>query len=456
MTWFGVGVIAGLLAIAPAESPSKLSADLERAIAAGEDEAAIGIVRKLGDRNEPGAAEVLLSIAQKGIPERYYRECVAALARMEACGEFLQKEMARGKPERKIVILHVTAKMTGARGGDLIAAGLADKNAFVQRLAVEATRVRKLAATVPPLIDLLQTLLRAKVRDVLYYDVRDALTEITGQDFDAVEDWRNWWEANGKGFDPKKVEEGRTKVERKVRGGKTDPTFFGVPIASKNAVFVIDVSGSMLLVQKDDIPGLTEVGDQDKHGEGKPPEEKLTPENERLARYWMRIEMAKRALLKVLSGLSADTRFNIIAFHSQTVPYKKGSQIASPATRKTADAWVRGLQAKLHTNTLDALEAAFQSDPGLNTIYFLSDGIPMKDGVNAEPTGPILDRVLEINRYRSVKIHTFGFYPIMFRGGVAEELEKANQFLKALAEKTGGTFTYMKVDPNEKPPPDFK
>ncbi|MBN1419480.1 MAG: hypothetical protein JXP34_11930, partial [Planctomycetes bacterium] len=306
MHWMVLSVLAGFAAAAPAESPSKLSSDLVRAIGASDDEKATGIIRTLADRNAPEAAEVLLGIAAKGIPERYFRECVDGLARMDGCGEFLQKEIERGRPERKIVVLHATVKMTGDRGGEIIAAALADKNAFVQRLAVEAARTRRLAATVPPLVDLLEAL-SGKTKDVLYYDVRDALTGITGQDFDAIEDWRNWWAVNGKGFDPKKVDEGRTKVERKVRGGESDPTFFGVPVASKNTVFVIDVSGSMLLVQKDDIPGLTEVGDQDKHGEGKPPEEKLTPENERLARYWMRIEMAKRALLKVLQALGADT-----------------------------------------------------------------------------------------------------------------------------------------------------
>ena len=82
-------------------------------------------------------------------------------------------------------------------------------------------------------------------------------------------------------------------------------------IFGKNIVFVIDTSGTMRFVQKDDIPGLAMSNGTDKDTGTKASDEKLTKDNERLAKFWCRIEMAKRALLKALNGLDAEVALHI-------------------------------------------------------------------------------------------------------------------------------------------------
>ena len=47
------------------------------------------------------------------------------------------------------------------------------------------------------------------------------------------------------------------------------------------------------------------------------------------------------------------------------------------------------------------------------------------------------------------------FHPFTMAEAPIPQLQRANEFLKKMAQKTGGTFTAMKVDPAEKPPPDF-
>ena len=54
---------------------------------------------------------------------------------------------------------------------------------------------------------------------------------------------------------------------------------------------------------------------------------------------------------------------------------------------------------------------AFNADVKTNTIFFLSDGLPSKDGKVNDATRPILDKLFELNRFRKIKIHTFGFDP---------------------------------------------
>jgi len=61
-----------------------------------------------------------------------------------------------------------------------------------------------------------------------------------------------------------------------------------------------------------------------------------------------------------------------------------------------------------------------------------------------------------LNKFRKIKIHTFGFDPVVYPENKAgripnPDLQSANKFLKELAEKTGGTFTIMKVDTTQTP-----
>jgi hypothetical protein len=382
---------------------------------------------------------------------------LAALAAFdnEACIKYYQDEVQGKEPNSRVLAVDIAGAMTGDKGISIILTGLKDGAINVIESALNATIKRRPKDAVPVLIDLVDEWTKKKTKDAVFYNIRQTLVELTGENIDQPEDWRKWWEASKVAFDPKKVKETGKRSTRRI-GGDEDPQFFGVPISSKNAVFVIDISQSMMYVQKDDIPGLSTADGTDKGGGMKQAKEKLTTENERLAKYWTRIEMAKRNLIKVLKGLKSPTKFNIVAFNDKVLKFTKSSQGVVAATQKKGTEWVQGLRINGNTATLQAIKDAFTSDSGVNTIYFLSDGLPSKDGVNIDNLDDLLKEIEKLNRFRKIKIHTFGFDPKTMAGMTNPDLQRANDFLAKLAQSTGGTFTLMKVDPNEKPPKDFK
>ena len=156
--------------------------------------------------------------------------------------------------------------------------------------------------------------------------------------------------------------------------------------------------------------------------------------------------MAKRELHKVIAQMSKDTTFNIVSFSTDARLFRKKSVKASSGNKKKAQKFNKDLEHDGHTHTLAALIKAFKSDKKTNTIFFLSDGQPSKDGRSPDPVEPILDKLFEMNRFRKIRVYTFGFYPRGQRGGKSVELEEANRWLKELAKRTGGKFTAMEVD----------
>jgi hypothetical protein len=55
----------------------------------------------------------------------------------------------------------------------------------------------------------------SKDRGQVYQEVRDALFDITDQDFDTVADWKKWWEISKATFDPMKKPTGILERSRK-------------------------------------------------------------------------------------------------------------------------------------------------------------------------------------------------------------------------------------------------
>lgn len=445
-----------------ADSISSLKKDLYKAVGGNDITDAQTVADKLVGMGSQDAAEVMFELASHRNAEKIsyeiFQVLLKALAAMDAqeCIDYYLKAFSGRNLYARVVAVDMATLMTGDKGVPLILKGLEDKNNSVLQAALKATLKAKPKDAVPVLIDIYTEWSKKKVKDSVFYDIKNTLVQLTHENMKLPQEWEKWWNANKRSFDPKKLDaKGRTARNPEL-GGDDDPDFFGVPISSKNAVFVIDVSGSMVLVQKDDIPGLTGVSGADQTTVVRKPKEKMTPENERLAKYWSRIWMAKRHLIKVLLGLQTPTKFNVIAFQSKAVPMNKRSMPVSGSRKKKAALWVKNLQTRGNTATLDAIKAAFESDRAVNTIYFLSDGEPSKDGKVKDDTEGILKEVLQLNRFRKIKIHTFGFDPKNMAGMASPDLLKAETFLKSLAKQTGGTYTSMKVDPKETPPPDFR
>jgi hypothetical protein len=459
-----LALFPALLLSSPPEDQKKSPADLVRlirkAVEGGKEDEALALIRELG-----GTGAALKDLFDLGIKiqiPRLYHEVTAQLAARtdEEALKYFEAE-ARGSNEvRQIYLADVLAEMKAPRAVEIAGLLVEDKNPTVLRSAIATMGKLKVRGSVAPLLKLLERLEGTKDRGQVYQELRDALFALTGQDFEAVADWKKWWDINQGTFEPGKQVEGATQVRKAPRDSV--PEFAGKKIFGKNVVFVIDTSGTMRFVQKDDIPGLGVVskGRDSEKASGRVKEGSLTKENERLARFWGRMEMAKRALLKAIQGFDARARINVLEFNSKVKRLEKTLFSATPAAKKKAEDWVRKMKwiPNGNTNTMASLEEAFAVDGSVSEIYFLSDGIPSKDGTVNDPPGPILERVEALNRFRKVKIYTFGFDPkylLKENGDQSKDLTQANEFLKTLAESTGGTFTELKVT-DEKPPKEFK
>ena len=443
----------GLVFPADAADLKKLKKDIKKAIQGGEPDTAMELISEIAAIGDEKAIAALFKVGKKyAVTEALYKKVIEELAGIQDAAEWVVKKGDKSKGTDLVFIGDIcTACADQEIARNFLVQLMEEKSPIVRGVAVTGLEKSAHHDAIEPLIDLLEALSKKKRKNVLYYKVRDALFNLTFQDFDLIQDWRNWWAPNKGSFDPKKLDEaGKTGVKRKKRGDDAD--FFGVPITSKNVVFVIDTSGSMALVQKDDIPGLghTDGSDSGK-GEGG---SQMTPEDLRLAHFWRRMEMAKRELKKCITAVKSDTLFNIVTFNTETKSWKKKAFLATPKNKKNAIKFTDDLRfiERGNTNTQGALDHAFRADKKTNTIFFLSDGLPSMDGMVNDPTGPILDRVFRINRFRKIKINTFGFDSRRQDGQISGHLETANEFLKQLAKATGGTYSDMKVDNSIKPP----
>ncbi len=416
--------------------------------AGGDPTQAIGLMQQIAAVGGPEAvAEVYEVGLEVLINEAFYKAVLEQLRKMDGILAHVVARAEKANTPEGVYICDLLTGVDALEARQVLIKLVKDPHPYVQQGAVLGLQKCMHRDAIGPLIDLYAELMKQK-KDHLYYLVGDALFILTGLEYDLIEEWRQWWEGpNAQHFDPKADETGRTGKVRKRR--EPNPAeFFGVPIESKNVCFVFDRAGSMGYIEKDDIPGLGRASGDDQHS-GASGGGQMTPDDQALADFWRRISMAKRELTKVFRLLEEDCLFNVVAFSTQADLFKKKAMQATQSNKNSAIKWVEAFKPEGSTNTLDALIKAFASDPRLTTIYFLSDGTPSKDGRTDDPPEPILDKVFELNRFRKIKIHTFGFSARWFSSGEpSPQLEKSNAWLRRLSEATGGTFTEMKVDPN--------
>ncbi len=440
------------------KSVADLAKQIRRKIDTGKEPEALPLIKELAANGGEDAVKAIFEAGLRLTIPALYKEVASILAARtdEASLKFFEAE-ARGSQEvRQIFLADFLAEMKSPRAGEFLGILLENKDTGVRRATIAALGKLRTKECVEPLLKLLTSLDASKDRGQVYQEVRDAIFEVTGQDYDAVADWQKWWDLAKATFVPGKKAEGPTQTRKPTRD--TAPEFAGKKIFGKNVIFIIDTSGTMSLVQKGDIPGLGGSDGSDSGKRVREPDEQITPENSRLAKFWSRMEMAKRSLLKALEAFDARARINVLEFNERVKKLEKVLVVFNPANKKKAATWVKKLKYVEggKTNTRAALQEAFECDRTTTEMYFLSDGIPSKDGVTDDPTEPILDKVESLNRFRKIKIHTFGYDPVhMLEGVEIPQLVKANGFLKKLAQRTGGTFTLLKVT-DEKPPKDFR
>ena len=217
------------------------------------------------------------------------------------------------------------------------------------------------------------------------------LRDLSGRKYGLdVRPWRDWVAALGPDWRaPPPTERGRVDA---VLGGSR-AALVGLPILSQRVTFLIDLSGSMW-EERDG--GVT------------------------------RKQVVDARLRECLEALGADTRFNLIPYTRDPIPWKEALQPAGPRNVAAALTWFERRTERGPGNVWDALVLALE-DPEVDTVVMLGDGAPSGgDRYRFELLADLIDRE---NLGRSVVVDSI---LVDARG------HKTRQTWAEIARRTGG------------------
>lgn len=149
---------------------------------------------------------------------------------------------------------------------------------------------------------------------------------------------------------------------------------------------------------------------------------------------WTRNSFCNEQLAEVLTGLSPQSRFNVITYSSGVSKVFTDVVQASKDNVESAIAKVRSVPASGSTNSEAALRAAYENPTDPQQIYFLTDGRP-----NTTPSS-ILSQVDAWDKGRHIPVNGIVF---LMPGGD----EVAKKFMFDLSEKTHGAFNAIEEAP---------
>ncbi|MHC4662763.1 MAG: hypothetical protein ACYS8W_13865 [Planctomycetota bacterium] len=456
--------------------------EFKAAVKSKDFSAAAHQAERVAEDDSSRAVKVIISEAVKSDSGQLIRAITPPLSKMnDAEAVKAMTDILQGSKWKEQIIV---AETFGWRGDEAtlkaLVEALGEKKEEVLRVVLESLKKRRCSEIVEPLIKFLEE--HESDGGRLCGDAKEILRLITGERLDKAADYRAWWENYG-GKDFKKPE--KSKEEQRY----TTASFFGVEIASKRCVFIIDVSGSMQRTDPLPPPGDEGEGSSPKTGKGlvgdgddEDDDEGVAPIDPNASR--VRIERAKAELIKVVKVLPGDTKFTILAFSSPGAVVKKGEQpkrwtqrdfpkpTEDPKAVRTVVFWkprlikadkknkesaidfVKDFTAAGKTFTDDVLKEAFKVKDA-DTFYFLTDGMPDKYGL--EPIGyrtPTTDEILQLvanlNAMRRIKINTFGFVERTQqarrrpRPAGMPSAAAFTEFLKKLAKENGGKFRELR------------
>ncbi|XP_060119469.1 von Willebrand factor A domain-containing protein 3B-like [Heteronotia binoei] len=140
-----------------------------------------------------------------------------------------------------------------------------------------------------------------------------------------------------------------------------------------------------------------------------------------------KLPVVKEKILQLIrEQLQNKTKFNLVKFDAEVIAWKEKPADVNEHNLEDALLWVKGLQVGSSTNTLKALQFAFD-DSKTQAIYLLTDGRP------DQPPQTIL---AQLELQRKIPIHTISFNC---------DDTRANKFLHQLANETGGRFHYYHI-----------
>jgi hypothetical protein len=445
---FLVGVAVVLFLAASSLGGEDLSALVKKFNEASQAQdwaAACAVVKEIGALNDEKAVKVLIETAltiENSQVFKASKEALTSITDKEAISYMCKQALKHSKWEVRALLTEIIGKKDSDEAFETLIEVIKDhKNRPEVHLeAIRALKAKGKKEAMDALIDLL-----AKVEDekgTLWVELRKTLTEFTGRDFAKAADWRARKEelkAEGKPNEPSeppketgKPGEPRTTLVDEIRKA---PKFFGAEVLSRKILFIIDCSTSMQA--KDPVMAGPEGGKAQppQGGSGKTDswggDPSLPDDRKRMTRV-------KSELEKCIAALDPRTKFNIISFATTVNPWKPNLILATAQNKQEALAWVDTMTHNGWTHTDEAFKTAF-GDKEFDTIYFLSDGQPMKTS-GMVPAETVLEFVRNANKVRKVKINTFGFANAKSAQG-AMNAQEMMKLLKGLAEESGGKFT---------------
>jgi hypothetical protein len=411
--------------------------------------AACAAVKEIGALNNEKAVKVLLESAltiENSQVFKASKEALTSITDKEAISYMCKQALKHSKWEVRALLTEIIGKQDSDEAFETLIAVIKDhKNRPEVHLeAVYALKAKGKKEAIDALIDLL-----AKVEDekgTLWVELRKTLTEFTGRDYPRAADWRARKEelkAEGKPNEPSetpketgKPGEPRTVLAEEIRKA---PKFFGAEVLSRRILFIIDCSTSMQA--KDPVMAGPEGGQKPQPPQGGA--SRGTPDpfggDPSLPDDRKRMTRVKNELKKCIAAMDPRTKFNIVSFASTVNEWKPNLILATAQNKQEALAWVDTMTHNGFTHTDEAFKKAFE-DKEFDTIYFLSDGQPMKPApTGAIPAETVLEFVRNANKVRKVKINTFGFANAKNTPNM--NVQEMMKLLKGLAEENQGKFT---------------
>jgi len=413
-----------LKAVAGYRTPLRVAA-LTQELLRGDDATMIVILSSLEDTHD----KKLVTAATRLLRHKNPEVQAAAMNLLHAQGGKKQRKLFEKGVKSKhwqirLLSLRTLARIKHKKIVDYATKGLDDKDARVQIIAIKILLEKGGKDVVLPLIEKLDSS-EGRVKD----DLIDALTRLTGKDLPpSTFQWKGWWEQKGRKI--KTIErcsaEEFAAMKQELEAGAKTVSYHGLRILSDNFAFLIDSSESM---KEEYVPPV----ERPKTGSRKTTVKK--PGDVNRSPRKAKIAVAKEQLVKVINGLKAGKRFDIIRFESVITDFIRdglGLQTKElikldEAVRQNAVKFVQASQPQGQTYMLKALETAF-SNENVDTIYLLSDGAPPPPETAGMDV--ILEKMKKLNRTRCVKINTIGF----------DLQPKEREFLIRLADEHFGVF----------------
>ncbi len=205
----------------------------------------------------------------------------------------------------------------------------------------------------------------------LRLDLVHALSRIAGeQKGEVAAEWVAWWRENRREFEPDTQRAAEFAKRVRVQDVRVPQLgfFYGLPIYSEGICYVVDASASM---------------------------------------KGAKIASLKENLTQSIEELEENVKFNLVDFGGHIEVMRDGGLIAK-RNRSRAVKLVQDMDLTFATRSHEAMEAAVAL-PGVDSMYFLSDGAPAASQL--QNWTQIATALAILNRYRPVAMFAIDFDP---------------------------------------------